>query len=593
MELKNLQDIFNNRIFRIPDYQRGYAWEDKQLDDIWRDINNLEDGKIHYTGLLSVDSREKETIHVVDGQQRLTTLIILIHVICGCPQLKDTEWVNGKEKYDYVKKYLHFKTGRQGEVDEIVFGYEKDNPSHIHFKTNILGLFDTETVPDRTIYTNNLDSAKAFFENKIKDLDFEQIEVVLRKVTEQLQFLYYPLSDRLNQFVVFETVNYRGKALTNLELLKNRLMYLSTELPDNGADEKAKLRTDINNAWKTIYEYLGKNLKEKQLDDDTFLMGHWIMYFDEYNRSASQVYADFLLNEHFTLDKINDKRIKYKDIRKYVLDVQRVVKDWYYTHFPEESSYPDEIKTWLAKLNRIKNFGSFRPLATSILSNKVEGTKIVKTLQHAERFNFVVLGLNLQNNNLNFQAVPIYKNTYKAHISPAQFEPESMSLSGLNVDRQSFTFTREKLNEKMRDNKEGFYSWKELTYFLYEYEIHLQRKAKNQEIKLHWEQVNQETIEHIYPRNPARGCWLTFGSKKAKSHLHELGNLMLFPLDKNSKLKNRSFAEKRATYKTGSYSAIEVSNAKDWTMKAIQDRQEKMLSFLYERWDLQEKDPEA
>jgi len=83
VELKNLQEIFHaNRIFRVPDYQRGYAWEAKQLNDIWQDINNLSDDKIHYTGLLSVDPQEKK-IHVVDGQQRRATLFILSHVNCG------------------------------------------------------------------------------------------------------------------------------------------------------------------------------------------------------------------------------------------------------------------------------------------------------------------------------------------------------------------------------------------------------------------------------------------------------------------------------------------------------------------------------
>jgi len=592
VELKNLQEIFHaNRIFRVPDYQRGYAWEAKQLNDIWQDINNLSDDKIHYTGLLSVDPQEKN-IHVVDGQQRLTTLIILIHVICGCRQMEGHEFINGQEKADYTKQYLCRKTGKKGEVTQMMFGYEKDNPSHVHFKTKILGLSDTETVPDHTMYTNNLDSAKKFFEEKIEALSFDEIELVLKKVTEQLRFLYYPLDDKLNQFVTFETLNYRGKDLTKLELLKNRLMYLSTELPENDDDEKAELRKDINNAWKTVYEYLGKNPKNK-LSDDDFLMGHWIMYFDEYGRSASQVYASFLLDKHFTIDQVSKGKITFEDIQNYVLDVQKVVVDWYYTHNPDKSNYSDEIKAWLGKLNRI-NFRSFRPLAASLLSNKdaVEEAEIVETLKNAERFNFVVLGLNLQNRNSNFKAVPIYKSTHQAHKLPAQFDSKTVSLSGLEVGVQSFTFSRGKLWEKMWDGKEqGFYEWNEIRYFLYEYEIHLQKKARNKEPKLHWEQVNAETVEHIYPQNPEPKCWPKFRKQTAKDCLHELGNLMLFPRSRNSALGNRSFSEKKAEYKTGSYSAIEVSKETDWTKETIQARQDKMLDFLYDRWGVS--DPES
>ena len=53
-ELKPLSLLFQNRLFRIPDYQRGYAWQTQQLVDFWDDLNNLQNGRYHYTGLLSL-----------------------------------------------------------------------------------------------------------------------------------------------------------------------------------------------------------------------------------------------------------------------------------------------------------------------------------------------------------------------------------------------------------------------------------------------------------------------------------------------------------------------------------------------------------
>ena len=53
-ELQSLSQIFQNKIFRIPDYQRGYAWQDPQLRDFWEDIINLQEDRYHYTGLLSL-----------------------------------------------------------------------------------------------------------------------------------------------------------------------------------------------------------------------------------------------------------------------------------------------------------------------------------------------------------------------------------------------------------------------------------------------------------------------------------------------------------------------------------------------------------
>ncbi len=585
MELKNLQSIFNNLIFLIPDYQRGYAWEDKQLNDLWRDISILGNERIHYTGLLSVDPQENKTVHIVDGQQRLASLIILIHAICRCEQWDDEQWANGFKKEDYIKRYLYRETGE--EVLLMIFGYEKDNPSHIHFKTKILNMDDSEEVPEHTLYTNNLDTAKTFFENKIKGMKFPEIEILLKKVTEQLQFLYYPLDDKLNQFITFETLNYRGKSLTKLELLKNRLMYLSTELPKKTDEEKVALRKRINDAWKTIYEYLGKNPKNK-LDDDNFLMAHWIIYFDKYDRSASNVFANFLLDEHFTHENLIKKIITYKEIGDYVSDIQRVVKSWYYLHNPQESKYQEKIKTWLGKLNRL-NFRSFRPLVASILANDVDESKIVKVLEYAERFNFVVLELNISGRRrANYKAVPIYKISHKAHRYPEQFEPKNLSLNALDVPDTDFTFTRTEFVDAMQKREEGFYEWGGLPYFLYEYELHLQQEFKADVVKLQWEEVNRETVEHIYPQTPTTNAWPKFKSQKAKNCLHDLGNLLLISRATNSRLKNDCFKEKKKLYATGSYSAIYVSKNRDWTPKTIKDREEKMLDFLRERWKLKE-----
>lgn len=97
-ELQTVSQLFQNQLFRIPDYQRGYAWRSEQLTDFWDDLVNLQMNRYHYTGLLSLRQlSEKEVLkwendmwliesgyrpcHVVDGQQRLTTITILINEI--------------------------------------------------------------------------------------------------------------------------------------------------------------------------------------------------------------------------------------------------------------------------------------------------------------------------------------------------------------------------------------------------------------------------------------------------------------------------------------------------------------------------------
>src|SRR5688572_9394586 len=95
-EPKSLDRLFKEKIFRIPDYQRGYAWQRKQLKDFWEDLINLSDNRAHYTGVLTlnqipsseiarnskeywlVEDHSYQVYNVVDGQQRLVTFIIFL-----------------------------------------------------------------------------------------------------------------------------------------------------------------------------------------------------------------------------------------------------------------------------------------------------------------------------------------------------------------------------------------------------------------------------------------------------------------------------------------------------------------------------------
>ncbi|HVS38152.1 MAG TPA: DUF262 domain-containing protein, partial [Gemmataceae bacterium] len=93
--LFTIQQLFAERLFRIPDYQRGYAWEEQQLEEFVEDVELLPEQKDHYTGtivlntlgpdakILDTDEGGKhyENVAVVDGQQRLTTFVLFLDAI--------------------------------------------------------------------------------------------------------------------------------------------------------------------------------------------------------------------------------------------------------------------------------------------------------------------------------------------------------------------------------------------------------------------------------------------------------------------------------------------------------------------------------
>ena len=188
-EPKSLDSLFKEKLFRIPDYQRGYAWQREQLKDFWEDLINLSDDRSHYTGVLTlkqiptqeINENDKEywlvedhsynLYHIVDGQQRLTTFIIFLQAfveyVGKLPEYKDkvddTIYITDSLSVtDLQNKYL-FKTKPTGDQYRTYkFGYTTDNPSYNYLRYKILDEVGGGSVQE-TFYTLNLNNAKRYF----------------------------------------------------------------------------------------------------------------------------------------------------------------------------------------------------------------------------------------------------------------------------------------------------------------------------------------------------------------------------------------------------------------------------------------------
>lgn len=598
-KLKSLSDVFRDNVkYIIPDYQRGYSWGTEQLDNLWEDLENLVDGKFHYTGMFTFckDEHGDNLYHVVDGQQRMTTLIILINELLtkiqgGIP--------NGLSVEKYVEKYLYYKPwGQIG--NEYRFQYSVDNPSDAFFRTQILGQEDSASYnqPEQTLYTKNLKGAKEYFSNKIQGLGQDVLSKIFIKVTDNLKFNEYIIDDIDEVYVTFETMNNRGKSLSSLELLKNRLIYLSTLFenvlgndPTNLANVKT-LRENINNTWKTIYEYLGKG-QSKALNDDSFLRDHWIMYF-RYDRSTSKVFRSDLLSDTFTARRVLNKELSIEDVNKYICSLQKSIVHWYNIICPSTDKQASENDKWQTRLNRV-GIGSFKPLlmAAYIRNKKDEVLPLIKA---CEKFRFLVSVMTARRSNTG--------DSFFYSLAHTCFESTNPDINELiktvNDKTTLWTDFNRFVNEcveRYKDN--GFYLWSGIRYFLYEYEKYLEEKNSGED-KVNWEifERNQDgkiSIEHIFPQNPSSNdtYWSTrFTRNEDKELAHSLGNLLLLRQSKNSSLQNDPFDKKKEKYRTGSNSEIEVAKYDEWTPSSIIQRGKDMLRFLTDHWNLEEFTPE-
>ncbi|MFH1070530.1 MAG: DUF262 domain-containing protein [Candidatus Glassbacteria bacterium] len=633
-QLLTLSKIFTERLFRIPDYQRGYAWTEKQLKDFWTDIQQLESGRNHYTGVLTLESVPEDVYRqwdddywivkaksfqpyfVVDGQQRLTTAIILIQVILE--HLPDGEKLNYTEKADIQRKFI-FDSKDDGISRSYVFGYEKDNPSYEFLKTKVFYERSSTATSQETVYTLNLTQAKQYFSDLVAALSRNQLETLYRKVTQHLLFNIFTITEDVDVCVAFETMNNRGKPLSYLELLKNRLIYLSLKF--SALDfERGKLRRAINDCWKAIYHNLGKN-KENPLDDDRFLLTHYVIYFgkeivDEsaiedpirYRRLYHEDYASDLLEKRFipknvTSDAAPDVRISLADVYRYVSSLQEAVETWYKMYNPFTSDFSLDIRIWLDKLNRI-GMDPFQPLVLVFLQRVPDERKQIAFLQAVERHMFILSLVERY-----YHGYP-YLFELSPNILQLAIDLSNIKITGEKVTRAISDATGSILKDanirkaiQARFRSEGFYEWQGIRYFLFEYNLDLQSRSKTERPKIFWPEFTEHksdfvSIEHIYPQQARHQYWRDrfdgLTQNRRMTLKNSLGNLLPLSKPKNSSLSNRPCPEKVdgkgdqfVGYRYGCYAENEVAKVSNWNPQAILERGLVMLSFMETRWGIE------
>ena len=676
-ELQSLDDVFNKKIFRIPDYQRGYAWGEKQLIEFWEDLISLDQNRSHYTGVLSIkkvpeavwtrwndekwliEGRRYVPYFIVDGQQRITTVSIFIQCLIDVAtkfaqkndQAQGEAYLGSYKLSEIVENYIAINEPKHQIIKTYKFGYEVDNPSFSFLRHSVFNEPNAGTI-EETFYTLNLENAKQFFTENIEKFVVENgqssLELIYEKLTQRFLFNLYEIDDNFDVFVAFETMNNRGKRLSDLELLKNRLIYLTTLYPEEtvSKDVKENIRKRINDTWGEIYYQLGRN-KKSPLNDDEFLRAHWIMYF-KYSRKKGNDYIHYLLDDYFSPKNIFEKvdvytnqivrveeltdsgdieededdivdpiftqvrqsKLTVKDISEYVDSLKTASKVWYTTFFPEGSSELSVIEQLaMDRINRVK-VGYFRPLImASLIRSKQGDTERVILLDGIERFIFVGMRIcRAQSNSGSSAYSRAARSIYVGEMTLAQVVKDLNDDLSWAYDKSGnfkTSFFSDFIGKKFSSNGHGFYGWSDLSYFLFEYEEKI--KVSRNQSKLGWNNFvksenDKVSIEHVYPQTPTSDYWINrfsaFSDDECNQLRGSLGNLLPLSSSINSSLQNDDFPDKkniktnadgstkRNGYANGSYSELEVAQETEWTAVQIMERGIKLLEFMELRWNI-------
>lgn len=613
-KLWKIEEIFNGNFFKIPDYQRGYAWTQKEVLALLKDIENLYGSShMHFTGTIVAanDVTQKHHYDIVDGQQRMTTIIIIISELLRV-------YANDDEKHKYLQIFI-----RRGEVgrEEDVFNLNKETKN----------FFDSWIIDnDKDIYEpklkshHNIKNAKEEISAWIKKQVEKNYSVqnIMDTILNKLGFLLYSPSNDSEVGIMFEVINNRGKPLSDLEKIKNYFIYYSTKI------KRPSLQKEVNSRWGTLLEYLNDSEKITEQDEKNFLRYATVVFFSFSKTKSHNAYD--ALKKLFPVSNIDFTEVyidaKYQEIKEF-LDFLLKSSKWYAALYSKRSLHrPNYISKELEYLRSQNTHASIMPLYLAIMAKNNGDSEIVKKhLKLIEILNFRVYiapGITSRSDAGQgplFEMASEYYNDYESD----NWEHEVLSgkitsnidewledslIRMINKYSPMSKFTNSFLIEE--DDYFDFYRWGGIRYFLMCFEEYKQPKRTIDVEKILQKVSDGQTgdyysLEHIFAtkyrveeedNEPEYNLWLK----------RRLGNFMLLELSINIQASDKSMSDKIDVYvgKNSDNMSSElfqpnrlkrlfeenklIESELDLYKHFINQLEEEYINFAINRWSLKE-----
>lgn len=540
--------IGNNKKFRVPKFQRDYSWSTEQWDDLWQDIETmLNDKEDHYMGYLVLQTDDDKTYQIIDGQQRFTTVTILILAAIKCIKHFEKIGVDVEDNHQRVENLLQTYIGK---IDPVTLEYD----NVLVLNRNNDGYFRDYIVKLEDLRVRNLKGTEKlmkqcfeFFEQHLKNKYNSGMEYAqfIQNVVDNLYFTQIVVNDEMNAFRVFETLNARGVQLSSSDLLKNYLF----SLVDKSNNHPSRIET-LEEKWANLTD----NIKTEKLPE--FLRYYW-------NAGHKSIRANAL----------------FKTIRKEIkTDVQvfSLVNELYrysdiymaLTDRNDELWQDVEIKHCVGLLNIFKLKQPYSVLMSAYINLAASDFKKLfkNIIKICFRYN-VICDRNPNDQEAPFNALAIQITNEKkvdySLLTPIVIDDNVFENSFLD---KSFPYNSR--NAKI------------IRYILGALEKH---DGSPQNVTYFDEDAS---IEHILPQN-ADENW-NVDEDKLRQLVFRLGNTCLLERRLNLEIKDSSFASKKEIYKQSVYlDAKNIGNELDeWNENTINSRQKDMAHKAVTIWSL-------
>jgi len=571
--LKTIKELFKGtKIFRVPMYQRAYSWGDKQLSDFIEDIKNQKLNRTYFLGTILLEKAEDENgfreIDIVDGQQRITTLVIFMKVLIDLLKKKDYDAKSLENTF--IKDNGIYKLRLQQEDAEF-------------FQTYILGDLPNSEIIQKRPSQKRLMDTKSYFDRELRSLSRDELIKVKEKINKT-KLLTYSVEDSAEATLIFETTNDRGKPLTNLEKIKSFLMYKSYL----ASEESANISKSIYKRFSDIYDIIDS----VDIDnEDNILQYHFVAYETWGIKRDYQEYIR-MIKSHIHQLFLDDKD---KDVVRYIENYTTKLRETFYTIY----DFQHKIKSnYLREVFMLKRLGvAFYPLLIKTFQiDNSEGKKefedIVKLV---EILSFRVLGMKAKRSSDLDSAINIMVREFK----------DDFKLLKLQLVEKILEYCNDaKFKDKLNSNDFYHDFPSDRIYLFWKYENHLrEQKGYSPMSEEEFSTPNtrfQLTIEHIAPQDPEEDKERIVATKKCKfvdyssdefkeDHLHSIGNLTFDPRSANSSKGRKPIEEKNNYFRKAPFmTQNELESFLDdstWTINSIDKRKQKIVNFALKMWN--------
>lgn len=555
------QLLGNGLSYHVPPFQRDYSWTEDEWDDLWQDILGLfeTDGEpVHYMGYLVLRSSDSKRFEIIDGQQRITTISAM--VLAGLGHLQDLMEA-GLDADDNAKREEQLRSSYIGYLDPVTLvprsKLELNRHNNRFYQTYLVPL---EKPPQRGLNASEHQLRKAFnwFKERIKARcgttasSGKDLAAFLDGLVDKLFFTVITVTDELNAFKVFETLNARGVRLSATDLLKNHLFsVISTE-----ETHETELKS-LEDSWESIVDLLG-----------------------------SEGFPEFLRVFWNSRNKLVRKSDLFKTIRKQIAtrdaafkllrDLDRSAATYAALRDPQDPSWHSDEKR---ALGHLRMFNVRQPLAMLMASHakfhetdRTAFTRIVKAVEVVSfRYNVIC-------NHPAHEQERLYNDIARKVSDGTYSQPAEVvgALRDIYPDDSLFkaAFSEKEFRTKNSRNK------KVVRYILFEIEGQCSGKHFDSESATY-------SLEHILPEHPSES-WSYIEESKQDRLIYRIGNMTPLETNRNRDLDNGDYASKRPVYQE---SAFQITKAvaehyDTWDERKIEARQERLATVACGIWKI-------